>query len=72
MTSDEPKVGQVWHFLIGDDVSCAIGKIVNITDYTATIKVSEYFDPVVYARSKIEFIERVIMVKDSKYLCGND
>jgi len=72
MTSAEPRVGEVWHFLIGDDVACAIGKIVNITDYTATIKVSEYFDPVVYARSKIEFIERVTMARDSRYMCDND
>jgi len=72
MISVEPRVGEVWHFLIGDAVACSIGKIVNITDYTATIKVSEYFDPVVYARSKINFIERVIMVRDSRYMCDND
>ena len=67
-----PKVGEVWHFLIGDAVACSIGKIMNITDYTSTIKMSEYFDTVVYPRSKITFVERVVLVKDSRYVCDND
>lgn len=72
MTYVNPKVGEVWHFLIGDAVACSTGKIMNITYYTSTIKVSEYFDPVVYARSKITFVERVILVRDSRYMCDND
>ena len=73
MTSVEPRVGETWHFLIGDAVCCAKGEIINITPYTATIKreASVLSQPSVYARSKITFVERVGPV-NSRYMCDND
>jgi len=73
MISVEPKVGETWHFLIGEAVCCARGEIVAITPYTATIRTSRVLsEPSVYARSKITFVERVIPVTTMKDMCGND
>jgi len=74
MTSVEPKVGETWYFLIGDAVCCSSGEVVNITPNTATIRNSSrvFSEPSVYARSKINFVEKITRIKDSRYMCDND
>lgn len=72
----EPKIGETWYFLIGNAVACSKGKIIDITPGTVTFGREESYlsyDPPVYARSKIQFIERICNVtSESSKLCGND
>lgn len=71
MTSVNPAIGETWYFLIGDAVCCTMGEIIDITKNTATIKQEKLWrEPLVYARSKITFVERVMT--RSNYMCDND
>lgn len=70
----EPKLGETWYFLIGEAVACSKGKIIDITPGTVTFgREDSYlpYDPPVYARSKIEFVER-IGNESRESLCGNE
>ena len=71
-----PKIGETWYYLIGDAVACSKGKIIDITSGTVTFAREETYlpyDPPVYPRSKIEFVERIgNNIGESSDLCGND
>lgn len=73
---NEPKIGETWYYLIGEAISCSKGKIIDITSGTVTFAREECYlpyDPPVYARNKIEFVERIGNVTtESSQLCGND
>ena len=73
MTSVNPCIGETWYYLIGDAVSCTKGEIVDITPYTVSFRRQSTImsEPLVYPRSKIEFVERIV-VGNSKYMCDND
>lgn len=72
----EPKIGETWYFLIGQAVACSKGKIIDITPGTVTFAREETYLPYdhpVYARHKIEFVERIgNATSESSQLCGND